>query len=58
MVFGEFPANSIVAPNEKSSVLLSRCSSGNNSELDGKPFSVLELGVYLYYELLLETYND
>ena len=57
-VKGELPTNSIVAPNEKSSVLLSRCSSGKNSELDGKQFSVLELGVYLYYELLLETYND
>lgn len=57
-VKGELPTNSIVVPNEKSSVLLSKCSGGKNSELDGKQYSVLEFGIYLYYELLLETYND
>ena len=57
-VRGELPTDSIVVPNEKSSVLLSSFSSGKNSELDGRLFSVFEMGVYLYYELLLETYND
>ena len=57
-VISELPKSSIVIPNEKSSVLLSIISKGRNSELDGRQFSVLEMGVYLYYELLLETYND
>lgn len=54
----ELPITSIVAPVEKSSVLLARVSEDCNTEIDEQRFSVLEYGVYLYYELLLETYND
>lgn len=54
----ELSASMIVIPKEKSSVLLSRIADDRNSEIDGRQFSVLEFGVYLFYELLLETYND
>lgn len=57
-VKSELPTSSIVLPAEKSSVLLFRISDGRNYELDRKQFNVLEFGVYLYYELFLETYND
>ncbi len=57
-VNSELSKSSIFVPNENSSALLYRISDGCNSELDVRLFSVLELGVYLYYELLLETYND
>lgn len=48
----------VVSPRHKSSVLLFRLSEDKNTELDGQQFSVLEFGVYLYYELLLEYYTD
>jgi hypothetical protein len=47
----------MVNPIEGSSLLLARFSGGKNNVLDERMFSALELGVYLYYELLLETFN-
>lgn len=54
----ELSGTSVVVPKEKSSVLLFRIYEDMNMELDARKFSVLEFGVYLYYELLLENYND
>ena len=54
----ELSGTSIVVPKEKSSVLLLRIHEDMNMELDVRKFSVLEFGVYVYYELLLENYND
>lgn len=48
----------IVKPSEGSSILLSRIAEGKNTILDERMFSALEFGVYLYYELLLETFNS
>lgn len=48
----------IVKPIECSSILLARIAEGKNTMLDERMFSALELGVYLYYELLLETFNS
>ena len=48
----------IVKPIEGSSILLARIADGKNIMLDERMFSVLEFGVYLYYELLLETFNS
>lgn len=52
------PAMQMIKPKMKSSVLLKRIYDGDSSEIDGMMFSSLEFGVYLYYELLLETYED
>lgn len=51
------PAIQMIKPKMKSSILLKRIYDGNLSEIDGMMFSSLEFGVYLYYELLLETYE-
>ena len=48
----------LVTPGEGSSILLSRIVEGKNAMLDERMFSALEFGVYLYYELLLETFNS
>lgn len=48
----------IVKPLEGSSILLARIAEGKNTMLDERMFTALELGVYLYYELLLETFNS
>lgn len=48
----------LVKPIEGSSILLARIAEGKNAMLDGRMFSALEFGVYLYYELLLETFNS
>lgn len=48
----------IVNPIEGSSILLARIAVGKNTMLDERTFTALEFGVYLYYELLLETYNS
>ena len=48
----------LVTPSEGSSILLSRIIEGKNNMLDKRMFSALEFGVYLYYELLLETFNS
>ena len=48
----------IVKPNEASSILLLRINDGKNTALDDRMFSVLEFGVYLYYEMLLENFNN
>lgn len=52
------PQNIIFSPKEKSSILLARVAEEKKSSIDSRMFSVLEFGVYLYYEMLLETYND
>ena len=57
-VTAEVPKEQIVKPIEGSSLLLSRLYEGKNIILDERMFSALELGVYLYYELLLETFNS
>lgn len=54
----QIPNTTIFAPKEKSSILLARINDGKKSILDNRMFNVLEFGVYLYYEMLLETYND
>lgn len=51
-------ATQIIIPKMKSSVLLKKLYDGDSSEIDDMMFSSLEFGVYLYYELLLETYKD
>lgn len=48
----------LVKSSEGSSILLSRIAEGKNTMLDERLFSALEFGVYLYYELLLETFNS
>lgn len=48
----------LVKPVEGSSLLLARIYEGKNTMLDERMFSALEFGVYLYYELLLETFNS
>lgn len=48
----------IVMPNEASSILLLRINDGKDTTLDDRMFSVLEFGVYLYYEMLLENFNN
>lgn len=45
----------LVKPTMKSSILLKRLNDGNKSKIEGTKFSALEFGVYLYYEMLLET---
>lgn len=52
------PAKQIIKPKMKSSILLKKIYDGGSSEIDGMMFSSLEFGVYLYYELLLETYEN
>lgn len=54
----QVPNTTIFSPKEKSSILLARINDGKKSILDNRKFNVLEFGVYLYYEMLLETYND
>ena len=48
----------MIKPNEGSSFLLTRIAEGSNTSLDKRMFSALEFGVYIYYELLLETFNS
>lgn len=50
--------NQIVKPSENTSLLLARISDGKAKALDERMFSVLEFGLYLYYELLLENFNS
>lgn len=48
----------IVKSVEGSSILLARIAEGKNTMLDERMFTALEFGLYLYYELLLETFNS
>lgn len=48
----------LLKPVEGSSLLLARIYEGKNTTMDERMFSTLEFGVYLYYELLLETFNS
>lgn len=57
-VKGGVANDQIVKPIEGSSILLARIAEGQNTMLDERVFSALEFGVYLYYELLLETFNS
>lgn len=45
----------LIKPTMKSSILLKRVNDGTKSKIEGTKFSALEFGVYLYYEMLLET---
>lgn len=45
----------LVKPTMKSSTLLKRVNDGKPCRIEGAKFSALEFGVYLYYEMLLET---
>ena len=56
-VNSEVSASDIFTPTQISSVLLKRVKEKQPSELDHQKLSALEFGVYLYYEMLLETYN-
>ena len=57
-VRAEIVNGQLFKPKEVSSVLLSCLYHGESSALDEQKFSVLEFGVYLYFEMLLETFND
>ena len=48
----------MVKPSMKSSILLSGLAGGKSSCLDNSMFTVMEFGVYLYNELLLEYFNN
>ncbi len=47
----------LIKPTMRSSVLLKKIQDNKNCGIEGYSFSVLEFGIYLYYELLLESYN-
>lgn len=48
----------IVKSVEGSSILLARIAEGKNTMLEERMFTALEFGLYLYYELVLETFNS
>lgn len=50
--------NGIIKPVMKSSVLLKKVYDNELCGIEECVFSVLEFGIYLYYEFLLESYND
>ena len=52
------PETQIIKPSMSSSVLLKRIYGGTTTTIDGTLFSLLEFGVYLYYEMVLETNDD
>lgn len=52
------PHTDIYNPNKNSSILLKRIAENQIMGMEASMFSVLEFGVYLYNELLLETIND
>lgn len=54
----ELAENSIIKPVMKSSVLLKKVLDNKYCGIEERVFSVQEFGVYLYYELLLESYNQ
>ncbi|MBO6030464.1 MAG: hypothetical protein J6Q22_03240 [Prevotella sp.] len=54
----EITENQVLYPNMPSSILLRRISNGKPCNVDDCFFSALEFGVYLYYELLLESINN
>lgn len=57
-VLDEVPQDQICIPIEESSALLLRVYNNKPIAIDGKMFTALEFGVYIYYEMLLETFND
>ena len=57
-VMANVPKTDIYNPNMKSSILLRRIAENQNIGMEAIQFSVLELGIYLYNELILETIND
>lgn len=57
-VLGEVQKDQLCVPDKESSVLLTRVYKNKPIVIDSKMFTALEFGVYIYYELLLETFND
>lgn len=57
-VLDEVQRDQLCIPNEESSVLLARVYNNTPIAIDNKMFTALEFGVYIYYEMLLETFND
>ena len=56
-VLDEVQKEQLCVPDEESSVLLARVHNNRPIAIDSKMFTVLEFGVYIYYEMLLETIN-
>ena len=54
----EVPLANITKPVMKSSVLLNKLKDNKYCGIEECVFSVLEFGIYLYYEFLLESYNN
>ena len=57
-VLDEVQKDQLCVPNEESSMLLARVCNNRPIAIDNKMFTALEFGVYIYYEMLLETFND
>ena len=57
-VLDEVQKEQLCAPDEESSVLLTRVYNNRPIAIDSRMFTALEFGVYIYYEMLLETFND
>ena len=57
-IIANVPHTDIYNPNKNSSILLKRIAENQIMGMEANMFSVLEFGVYLYNELLLETIND
>lgn len=57
-VLDEVQKEQLCVPDEESSVLLTRVYNNRPIAIDSKMFTILEFGVYIYYEMLLETFND
>lgn len=58
IIRNELNSDDLYKPTMKSSVLLRKVFSNYHCGIEECMFSVLEFGIYLYYELLLESYND
>lgn len=57
-VVNEVGGVNLVSPTNPSSILLKRIKDGKSHYIDSRTFNVLEFGVYLYYEMLLESYKN
>ncbi len=55
IVLGGISSSQIICPKMKSSVILQRLNDNIACSFDKTKFSALEFGVYLYYELILES---
>ena len=57
-VVNETGEDNLVLPKNPSSILLERIKDGRQLFIDSRTFNVLEFGVYLYYEMLSESYKN